>query len=187
MNAYSIALFVHVTGALGFFIALALEGISLLQLRYAQTADQVREWLQFSSKARRLGIASMLLILVAGFYMMAVAQIGSAWLIVAFWDLVLLTLLGLILSGPRLSAIQRMADLNGPIQPGLSNLLNHPLLRISLQTRISIALGIVFLMTVKPDLPGSLLVSALAVLLGLASALPLARREQPGERVNSER
>jgi hypothetical protein len=57
-----------------------------------------------------------------------------------------------------------------------------PILWISLQTRGSIALGIVFLMTVKRVLVGSLLVIGVAIMLGIASVLPLLRREraQPG-------
>ena len=67
---------------------------------------------------------------------------------------------------------------HGPPSPALRQLLHDPLLVISLQTRVAIALGIVFLMTVKPDLRGSLLAIVIAAMLGLASALPILRREQ---------
>jgi hypothetical protein len=45
----------------------------------------------------------------------------------------------------------------GPVSPSLHALAIHPLLWISIQTRVSIALGIVFLMTIKPGLGESLL------------------------------
>ena len=62
--------------------------------------------------------------------------------------------------------------------PALRRLLNDPLLGISIQTRVAIALGIVFLMTVKPDLGGSLLAIGVATGLGLLSALPLLGRNR---------
>lgn len=185
MSYYTIALFFHIVGALGFFVALGLEWTSLRRLRQATTATQVREWLRVSTGARRVGIASMVIILVAGFYMMAVAQIGAAWLIVAFWMVVLLIALTLALTSPRMAAIGRAmkaeAVENGPVSPTLYHVVHHPLLWISIQTRVAIALGIVFLMTVKPDLSGALLTVGIAVVLGLAAALPLRGRERPQE------
>jgi len=60
-------------------------------------------------------------------------------------------------------------------------LLHHPLLWIAIQTRVAIALGIVFLMTVKPDLSRSLLTIGVAIVLGLVSALPIRGRERAQE------
>lgn len=45
----------------------------------------------------------------------------------------------------------------------------------------AMALGIVFLMTVKPDLGASLLTIGVAIVLGLASALPIPGRERVQE------
>jgi hypothetical protein len=55
MNDYSIVLFVHIVGALGFFVALGVEWLSLRHLRRATTAEQVREWIRVSTGVRRLG------------------------------------------------------------------------------------------------------------------------------------
>jgi hypothetical protein len=44
------------------------------------------------------------------------------------------------------------------------------------QTTLALLLGIVFLMTNKPALPGALLVMAIALVLGLASSALVARR-----------
>ncbi len=67
-----IALYVHIVGALGFFVALGVEWVSLRYLRRATTAEQVREWVQVSTGIRRLGFASMMALLASGFYMMFV-------------------------------------------------------------------------------------------------------------------
>ena len=45
MNDYSIALFLHIVGALGLFMALGLEWTGLWQIRSAMTTEQVRGWM----------------------------------------------------------------------------------------------------------------------------------------------
>jgi hypothetical protein len=182
MSYYPIALFVHIVGALGFFVALGVEWISLRQLRGATTVEQVREWMRVATRVRRLGMAAMLTLLVSGFYMMAIAQVGGAWLIVAFWSLVLLAILAATLSFRRMAAIGRAVTVEtGPLSPTLRQLLQHPLLWIAIQIRVAIALGIVFLMTVKPALSGALLTIGVAIVLGLVSALPIRGRQRAQE------
>jgi hypothetical protein len=182
MSYYSIALFLHIVGALGFFVALGVEWISLRHLRGATTAEQVVEWMRVSTGVRRLGMASMLTLLVSGFFMMAIAQVGGAWVIVAFWSLILLSILAVALSFRRMAAIGRAVTAEtGSVSPTLRHLLHHPLLWIAIQTRVAVALGIVFLMTVKPDLSGTLLTISVAIVLGLGSALPILGRERTQE------
>ncbi len=102
---------------------------------------------------------------------------GVAWIIVALGAFILLMVLGMALAGPRMTTIERAVALEvGPVSPTLHHALRDPLLWISIQTRVAIALGIVFLMTVKPDLSGSLLTIGVAIILGLASSLPISGR-----------
>ena len=179
MNDYSIALFLHIVGALGFFVALGLEWTGLLQIRSAMLPEQVRAWMGTLKSARRVGIASMLMTLVSGFYMMATVWGGVGWITVTLGALILGVVLTLALTGPRMAAIGRaLATEKGPVSQTFHSMANHPLLWISIQTRVAIALGIVFLKTAKPDLGGSLLTIGVAIVLGLASALPVPRRER---------
>ncbi|MDI6694235.1 MAG: hypothetical protein QME21_04255 [Anaerolineales bacterium] len=183
MNIYSIVLFLHITGALGFFVTLGLEWTVLRQIRNATTSEQVRAWMSLSNGTRRLGMVSMLTIVIAGFYLMAAAWGGVAWLIVALGAVVLLMALLYTLTRPRMAAIGRaMTAEKGPVSYTLQNLANDPLLWISIQTRVAIALGIVFLMTVKPGLGGSLLTIGIAIVLSLALSLPMMRRKRVQER-----
>ncbi len=182
MNYYSIALFFHIVGALGFFVALGLEWAGLRQIRNATTTEQVRQGMRISGSTRRLGMASMLTILVFGFYLSAVAWGGAAWIVVTLGVIVVLIAFSAALTGPRMAAIGRaLATEKGPVSQNLHALANHPLLWVSIQTRVAIALGIVFLMTVKPGLGGSLLTIGVATLLGLAASLPMPRRERVQE------
>jgi hypothetical protein len=179
MNVYAITLFLHIVGALGFFMALGLEWTGLWQLRNATTFEQVRPWLDILKRTLRVGFASMLITVITGVYMMVTTWRNAAWLIVTVGALVLVIALSLVLTGPRMAAIGRvLVAEKGPLSQTFYSLVNHPLLWISIQTRVAITLGIVFLKTVKPDLGGSLLTIGVAIIIGLASALPMPRRER---------
>ena len=98
-----------------------------------------------------MGGISLLILLISGFYMTATVWGGVAWISVALGALIVLGALGGILTGLRMRAIRRtIVAENGPISAAFYRLLHHPLLWLSIQTRVAIALGIVFLMTVKP-------------------------------------
>jgi hypothetical protein len=182
MNSYTIALFLHVVGALAFFVALGLEWTSLRHLQRASTVDQVREWMQVPNEMGRLGMMAMVTLLTAGIYMMLTAWGAVPWLIVTFVAIILLVILTAALTGPRMAAIRRTLDHEeGPISHSLQGLLNDSRLRISIQTRTAIATGIVFLMTVKPDFVVSLLTIFVTAILGLVSALRMPSAKQSPE------
>jgi hypothetical protein len=183
MNAYSVALFLHIVGTVGFFVALGLEWTGLWQIRSATTPQQVRGWMGILKSVRKVGFASMLTTVISGFFMMATVWGSVAWVIVSLGALVLVIVFSVVLTGPRMAAIGRaLATEKVPLSQTFHSLANHPLLWISIQTRVAIALGIVFLKTAKPDLGGSLLTIGVAIVLGLASALPVARQERAQER-----
>ncbi len=179
MNNYSIALFFHIVGALGFFVALGLEWTGLYQIRNAIPPEQVRAWMGILKSVRRVGFASMLTTVISGLYMMVAIWGGVGWVIVSLGALVLVIVLSVALTGPRMAAIGRTLTMGkGSVPHNLQDLANHPLLWVSIQTRVAIALGIVLLKTAKPDLGGSLLTIGVAIVLGIASALPMPRRER---------
>jgi len=124
----------------------------------------------------------MLAVVISGVYMMATAWGRVPWLIVTVGSLVMVIVLSLALSGPRMAAIGRaLATEQGAVSQTFHHLTNHPLLWISIQTRVAITLGIVLLKTARPDLSVSLLIIGVAIVLGLASALPMPRRERAYE------
>ncbi len=183
MNSYSIALFLHIVGALGMFVALGLEWTGLRQIRSAVTPVQVREWMVILNGVRKSGFVSMATAVITGLYMMLTAWGGVAWLSVSLGALVLVIALSQVLTAPRMAAIERtLATGKGPISAAFHGLAIHPLLWISIQTRVAIALGIVFLKIAKPNWGGSLLIIGVAIVLGLASTLPFPRRERAQQR-----
>lgn len=116
---------------------------------------------------------------ISGVYMMATAWGRVPWLIVTVGSLIAVIVLSLALSGSRMAAIGRaLATEQGAVSQTFHRLANHPLLWISIQTRVAITLGIVLLKTARPDLSVSLLIIGVAIVLGLVSALPMPRRER---------
>jgi hypothetical protein len=179
MNNYSIALFLHIVGALGFFVALGLEWTGLSQIRSAMTLEQVRAWMGILKNVRKVGFASMATTVITGIYLMLTGWGGVAWIIVTLGSLVLVIALAQVVTAPRMAGIgQALVTENEPFSKTFHSLANHPLLSISIQTRVAIALGIVFLKTAKPDLGGSLLTIGVAIVLGVTSALYMPRRER---------
>lgn len=174
MKLYSAMIFLHVLGASGLFAAIGLEWASMRNLRRAETAAQAREWFNVLAYPRRLYPASYLTILLTGIYMTAVLWKETAWIGVAMATFLLLWVLGAILSGPRMRKIGKaFASENGPLTTGFRQRLHQPVIWISLYLRTALTLGIVFLMTVKPDLGGALLAIAVSIILGIAGSAPL--------------
>lgn len=174
MTIYAIALFVHILGTLGLFVALGLEWTGLRALGRATTAAQAHERAAAYAILPRLYAPSAVAILLPGLYMTATAWGWSAgWPAVALAALVLLAVIGAALTGPRMAAIGRTAATeSGSLSPALRQWVRDPILWTSVQTRAAIAVGVVFLMTVKPALGGALLTLGVAALFGLALAVP---------------
>jgi hypothetical protein len=179
MNSYTTALFLHIAGALGFFVALGLEWTGLSQLRKAMTLEQVRAWMGIFKNVRKVGFVSMLTTVITGVYMIVRDYGREPWILVTVGSLVLVIALAQVVTAPRMAAIGRaLAAEKVPLSQTFHSLTNHLLLWISLQTRVAIALGIIFLKIAKPDWGGSLITIGIAIVLGAASVLPMLRRER---------
>jgi hypothetical protein len=179
-------LFLHIVGALGFFVTLGLEWTGLLQIKNATLPGQGLAWTGIlkSKGVGGVGFVSMLTMLLTGIYMIVRVWGGVPWVIVTIGALALEIVLFVAVTGPRMAALERaLGTEKGPLSQTFHTLANHPLLWISMQARVAIALGIVFLKTAKPDLTGSLLTIGVAIVIGLASALPMVRTEQPREKL----
>ncbi len=183
MSDYSITLFLHIAGALVFFAVLVLEWTGLSQIRSAMTLAQVRAWMGILKEVRKFGFASMATTVITGIYLMLRVWGVKPWLIVTLGSLVLVIALAQVFTAPRMAAIgQALFKEKEPFSSTFHSLAYHPLLSISIQIRAAIVLGIVFLKIAKPDLGGSLLTIGIAIVLGLASALPFPLRRQAQEK-----
>jgi hypothetical protein len=170
MSLYSLALFLHVVGALLLFVTLAIEGIALRLLRRAAAAAEIGGAAAMLRVNRVVGPISALGVLVPGLYMTATSWGAVAWIVVALVAWALIAVLGAF-NGIRILALERSLAKEG----GPSALAQHrnPFFLVSWLTRVGIALGVTFLMTVKPGALGSVLVIVIAAGAGVAVGVGL--------------
>ena len=145
MTLYSIALFAHIAGAVLIFVLLTVEGVGLRSGMAAARLNRV------------LGPISALLILVPGFYM--AAQTGwYAWTEVGLATYVLIAAVG---------AYTGISVMRGRMAASAA--------AVSWLLRIGMAAGVLFDMTVKPDLAASIAAVVVGVALGALAARPALR------------
>lgn len=170
MSVYSVSVFLHIVGAVGLFAAVALEWAGLLGLRRSRTVPQVREWAGLLRAFRRVERPAALVILVTGLYLGITRWGHHAWIGLGLLGLVLIAALGALLTGRRAAAIDAsVASGDGGVSAELRRRLTDPVLRLSASVRTSLALGIVFLMSVKPNPAGAVAVIGVSLLAGLAA------------------
>jgi hypothetical protein len=176
---YTLALFVHIVGAIGAFIGVSVWLFAALALRRAQSVGQVRALTSLIQPSGVLAVVSIVLLGVAGFYM-AITVWGerATWIIVATISFLLLAPFGGVVIDRRLRALAKAAAAapDGPLPASLAARAQDPLVGIGLSVYLAALLGIVFLMTNKPPLDGSIATMLVAALLGLLSSAPLWRR-----------
>lgn len=167
---YAIALFAHVLGAIGLFVAVSLVLVAYVRMRQAVTIEQVREWAATAEFAGKSIAFVSLLVLVPALYMVVVAwQWTTPWVLAALITVVALAVLGATVSGRMIERIVAMARAAPPgrVPDDLRAQLSAPHLWLMEATRMTLLVGIVFLMTVKPDALLSLIVLAGMLILGL--------------------
>jgi len=174
---YLIAKFIHIAGALGMFIAIAIEWVCLVNLQKAENTGNAKQWLKISSRLNRIHAPSWITILASGIYMMVTVWRHQDWITATFALIILMIVLGAVLSAKRFKVIGKQIEQYG--QTGLTSelqyKLNDPVLLYSITLRTSIALEIILLMTVKPELTGALASSVIAVAAGVLLPLLLTK------------
>jgi hypothetical protein len=147
VNLYSIALFAHIVGAILVFVLLTIEGLGL------------RFGFDYAQLNRMLGPVSALVILVPGLYMMAAQWGWAGWIVTGIAAYVLIAGLG---AYTGISVMRGRMDRRTAV--------------VSWLARIGMALGVAFIMTVKPSLVASVTAVLVGVVVG-AAAGALTRRE----------
>lgn len=192
MSIYTIVLFVHIIGAIGYFLSIGSWLFILVGLRRAQRVEEVRALMHVNDLSGPVGDGSGLVLLIAGLYLALSAwSLLTSWILVALISLILILPTNGVLIAPRRSALVKQLERSAPegeISLALSQHIHDPVLWATSQTTAVLLLGIVFLMTTKPDLGGSLIVMVVALVLGLLSSLLVSRRRRtPRQEVADQR
>lgn len=176
MNRYTLALFIHVVGMIGFFMPLGVYLFGMAALRRARQTAQVRSICQAIFATDVVAVGGILLLALAGLYMAITAGgLGTGWVIVATISFALMAPIGPLLVERRLHQIAALAAASpdGPLSPQIQQRIADPIIGAALYLMIALLLGIIYLMTTKPPLDGAILAMVVAVILGLVAGTPL--------------
>ena len=176
MTVYSIALFLHIVGALLVFVTLAVEGIALRLLRRANTLEEARSAAALLRLNRIVGPISAFGVLIPGLYMTATTWGWIPWILIALGAWALIAVFGAV-NGIRIVALERnLSGESGPAAQAVRARTEDPVFVISWFTRAGLALGVIFLMTVKPDLAGAAIAIVVAAAAGVGLGLAVTNR-----------
>jgi hypothetical protein len=180
MDLYPLLIFLHVLGGVGLFIGLGIEVVAVRRLQRTVTADQARTWMGLLGEAVRIGPVSMVTILIAGVWMMAIRWGPEPWILTALFGLIVMAILGAALTRRTMAGLGPSLAGGGDELPAkFRALVTCGSLPFSLWLRVAIAVGILGLMTVKPDALGSLAIMGAAIVLGAGAAMRPGRRRAP--------
>ncbi|MGE5335059.1 MAG: DUF2269 family protein [Nitrososphaerota archaeon] len=153
MNLYTLALFVHVAGAIGIFGGLSAFMFGIAALRRARCVEDVRVLARLIIASGNIAVACIVVLGIAGLYMALTAWgIRATWIIVATISFILLAPWGMLVIDPRVRSIAKLAreTPNGALPEELAKRTRDAVLGFSVSVYIAYLLGIVFLMTSKP-------------------------------------
>jgi len=182
--SYKITLFLHIIGAFILFAAMVIEWLSLINFRKTTDFGTVKVSVSNYSKSVVIGPIAAILILIPGIYLMTFGWNNANWIIIAFIGMILLAVTGGVMTGKKMKAIKKIVSTENKMSPELRSLLNNNSLILSLKIRSSVFLGIIYLMTVKPDLAGSIITLIVSIILGF---IPLKTKVDADEVLQAER
>lgn len=170
MTLFSGMVFLHVVSALGIFAALSLEVVVLYHLRRAASGQEAGAALDLAPGLPAIFGASGLVAVLTGVYLTLQTSAWQPWLKIAMVALVVMAPLGAI-SGRKMRTIRRLAASEETTDFELARSLQDGFLAFSLNCRMALVLGIVLLMTAKPEFRESIGAALAALVLGLASTV----------------
>ena len=184
MNTYHYVLYVHL---LSVFVGLGAASVllaCLLQLRTARTVEQAAPWGMLAGKVGKFFPIAILGLFGSGLYLATEStfpwSMSTGWVDVGIAVLVLLFLQGAGIAertGHKLGAALQ-ANGPGPLGPEARRMALHPGLWVVEFSNIGMVLGVVWNMTQKPGLGGSLASVLIGYAVGAALALLVTRSSQ---------
>lgn len=170
MRAYNVALFIHVIGAIVLFVAFGMTQLGGTRLRRAETPELARQWSGLLRTTAPLFPAGLVLLLAAGLYMANDGWSFSApWIVIALIGFGVISLIGPSVIDRRCRRMGEAAsrETGAALSPELRRLIADPAIWISLFALNGMAIGIVWLMTTKPDWAEAIIVPSGLTLVGV--------------------
>ena len=180
---YPTVLFVHFAGALATFVGVGVWFFAAVTVRRVRRTEEIRSLGSIYEMGAALALLGVIVVAASGLGMaLRVWGLGMGWVQVAIGAFALMAPVGPLVVGPRIELLIEAARglEDGPLSPDLVSRVNDPLPKFGLLVVIGDLAGIVFIMTVKPSLTGSILAVVAFVGLGAALALPAVGRVVSG-------
>ena len=179
MDSYRLVLFLHLCALLGAIGTASLLHFSETRLQAAETIAVMRVWAGLIEKGSRIFPLALVVLLGSGAYLVHRGwSWSSGWVEASLVGVAVLLLVGAGVVGARGRALKlelAAAAPDGPVGESLARLAREPVAGIASWTNTGLAIGIVFVMTTKPALDGS--VAALVVATGLGAVVGLRLRQ----------
>lgn len=184
MNTYHYVLYVHLLSLFVGIGAASVLLVCLFQLRAARTLEQAGPWGMMAGKVGKFFPIAILGLFGTGAYMTSETTFpwtwSTRWIDVGIVVLVVLFAQGFGIAertGHKLGAAMQ-ANGPGPLGPECRRLALHPGLWVVEFTNIGLVLGVVWNMTQKPGLGGSIAAVLVGYAVGAALALLVTRSPQ---------
>lgn len=188
---YNTVLFLHILGAIIMFVAVGITLTAMISMLHSKKVEAIYNWSKLAVKLDGLLPFSVIIILLPGVYLViTVWGWGTAWINTSLIALVVMTFIGPIINLRRLKRIlniatnAHVANMNAPTSE-LVNKIRDRVLWNSVLIMTMLAIAIVFLMTVKLELLGSLITMAIAIVLGFIVTKLLLSRDTENTTVNA--
>lgn len=181
MNWHSVFVFVHVISGMGVFAGALISFLGLVALRRAQRIEQVQTIFGLLTLAEPVTAIALLLTPGAGL-LMTINTWGwhNGWINVALGSMLLLLLpVGATMGLRRRTIANLTHDMPaGPLPPTVLQRIHDPVMGTAGVLMVTLVLGIVFLMTMKPALNSSLITMGVALTLGFIASVPMWRNRE---------
>jgi Predicted integral membrane protein (DUF2269) len=181
MTPYTTVVFLHLVGAVGLFVGYGMEWVLSALWRKAGTVEQARAWLAAYRLSLPISGPALLLLILTGGYLASKTAEGmkAAWISATLVGIVVALGIGFGMILPRMKRIRAALEKSGAgvLSVEAAALLRAPVLGTLIRVRAMIAMGIVWLMAVKPGGLGEAFGElGVAVVVGVLFAGPLWRK-----------
>src|SRR6516162_5419580 len=173
MTTYVIGLFFHFLGLVGLFVGYGLEWTGSSLLRRATSADEARAALGLYRLSMPISGPGLLVLILSGGYLASVTGgMKQAWISATLLAIVVALGMGFVFILPRVRTIRAaLPEGNVALPDTALARAKDPMVVTLIRVRFVLALGIVYLMTAKPQSLGtSLFILLGAILIGLLCA-----------------
>lgn len=179
MNGYTIALFIHLAALVAASAASALVHLADVRRSRATSVSEARQWHALAASTARVFPIAVLVLFASGGYMISAGHGWSwstGWVDAGIAGVVVLMVNGAMLGRRGRAAARELAELASAAAATHAGAIpRDPLASTLAWANTGLAVAVVFVMTTKPTLVGSLIVLA----IGIAAGVLLARSTEP--------